>query len=117
MRAISKTKLLALRQCPRKLWLETHHPEMRFDTSEAEDSFDLGNRVGAIARKLFDQKGKGVLIDVERDGYQAWLTRSTAMLRTKQPIFEAGLVGGGGLAFTDVMLPATRKRSACLAYD
>jgi hypothetical protein len=109
MRAISKTNLLAFRQCPRKLWLETHHPEMRLDKSEAEDSFDLGNRVGAIARKLFDPKGKGVLIDVERDGYQASLTRSAAMLRTKQPIFEAGLVGGGGIAFVDVMLPTTRK--------
>jgi hypothetical protein len=109
VRQLSKSKLFAFRQCRRRLWLETHHPELQVDSSAAEASFGLGNRVGATARKLYDPKGSGVLIDVERDGYQASMCRSAAMLRSRQPIFEAGLVAGGALAFVDFMLPTLRK--------
>jgi hypothetical protein len=66
VRQLSKSKLFAFRQCRRRLWLETHHPELQVDSSAAEASFGLGNRVGATARKLYDPKGSGVLIDVER---------------------------------------------------
>ena len=29
MRTLSKSKLLAFRQCPKRLWLEVHRPELR----------------------------------------------------------------------------------------
>jgi hypothetical protein len=31
MRSFSKSKLMALRQCPKRLWLAIHKPELRED--------------------------------------------------------------------------------------
>ena len=52
--ALSKTKLLSLAQCRRKLWLETYSPEL-VDEPSAEKSALLatGNIVGELARKLY----------------------------------------------------------------
>ncbi len=52
--ALSKTKLLSLTQCRRKLWLETYSPELVEDPS-AEKSALLatGNAVGELARQLY----------------------------------------------------------------
>jgi hypothetical protein len=104
---ISKTRLLAFRQCSRRLWLETHHPELRIDSPAAKASFERGNAVGMIARKLYDPDGQGIFIDVEREGFDAALARSAAALSSNLPIFEAGFTGGGGLVFADVMLPVS----------
>lgn len=107
MRAFSKSKLLALRQCPKRLWLEVHHPELREDSAGTEASFQVGFQVGDIARQIYDSKGEGVLIDVGREGFERALSRSAELLKTTQPIFEAGFSAGGALAFADVMLPET----------
>ena len=39
---LSKSKLLAFRQCPKRLWLEVHRPDLREDSSATESSFDVG---------------------------------------------------------------------------
>lgn len=111
MRPISKTKLLAFRQCRRRLWLETHHPELRIDSSTAKESFERGNAVGMIARELYDPDGQGILIDIMREGFDAALAHSADALTSNVPIFEAGFIGGGGLVFADVMLPVNSDGS------
>ncbi len=108
MRMLSKSKLLAFCQCPKRLWLEIHQPKVREDSVATQASFDTGNLVGDIARQLYDPKGKGQLIDVQAEGFAAALARSTELLASGQPIFEAGFSGGGALAFADVMLPARK---------
>lgn len=108
MRTLSKSKLLAFRQCPKRLWLEIHHPELREDSAATQASFDVGHRVGDIAQRLYDPKGKGQLIDPQAEGFAAAIARTLALLDSSQPIFEAGFKAGGVLAFADVMLP-TRK--------
>jgi CRISPR/Cas system-associated exonuclease Cas4 (RecB family) len=105
MLELSKSKLLAFRQCQRRLWLEVHHKELRIDTPDAKESFELGNDVGAIARKHFDPQGQGVIIDVEPAGIDQALAHSALSLASNRPIFEAGFQGGGGIVFADVMLP------------
>jgi hypothetical protein len=105
MNTLSKSKLLAFRQCQRRMWLEVHHGELRVDAPDAEEGFRLGNEVGAIARKHFDPNGQGVIIDVERDGIDVALAHSASLLTANRPIFEAGFRGGGGIVFADVMLP------------
>lgn len=105
MRSFSKSKLMALRQCPKRLWLEIHHPELREDSAAAEARFQVGHQVGDIARRLYDPEGRGALIDIEQDGYDRAFERTRALLDTVQPIFEAGFSAGGALAFADVMLP------------
>ena len=105
MRTLSKSKLLAYRQCPKRLWLEIHHPERRVDSPATQASFAVGHHVGEIAQKLYDPKGKGQLIDAQTEGFAAAFGRSEELLNSSQPIFEAGFAAGGALAFADVMLP------------
>ena len=105
MRTFSKSKLMALRQCPKRLWLEVHRPDLREDSAATEASFQIGYQVGDIAQKIYDPEGLGALIDVQNEGFEQAFTRSKALLQSTQPIFEAGFSAGGALAFSDVMLP------------
>ena len=54
VRTFSKSKLMALRQCPKRLWLEVHRPELREDSSATEAIFQTGHRVGELAQRLYD---------------------------------------------------------------
>lgn len=109
MRIFSKSKLMAYRQCPKRLWLEIHRPELRADSSATQASFKAGHKVGEIAQKLYDPKSKGQLINAQEEGFAIAFARSANLLTSSQPIFEAGFKAGGALAFADVMLP---KRKA-----
>ena len=105
MRNLSKSKILAYRQCPKRLWLEIHKPDLR-DDSGSEAVFAIGHEVGDVARKIYDPDGRGVLIDIEELGHGEALARSAVLLRDGQiPVFEAGMAAGGALAYADVMLP------------
>ena len=105
MRNFSKSKLLARRQCPKRLWLEIHRQDLREDSAATQASFQVGHHVGDIARRIYDPEGLGALIDVGTEGFNAAFARSKELLHTQHPIFEAGFSAGGALAFSDVMLP------------
>ena len=105
MRTFSKSKLLALRQCPKRLWLEIYHPELREDSAATQTSFQIGHQVGDIAQRIYDPEGNGALIDVQSEGFSRAFKRSAELLDGTQVIFEAGFSAGGALAFADVMLP------------
>ena len=64
MRQLSKSKILAYRQCPKRLWLEIHRPELK-DDSSAETAYRIGNEVGEVARRIYDKNGDGVFIDID----------------------------------------------------
>ena len=105
MRTLSKSKLLAFRQCPKRLWLEIHRPDLRQDSSATQARFDTGNQVGDIARRLYDTEGRGELINPQAEGFKEAFARSLALIQSCQPIFEAGFSAAGALAFADVLLP------------
>lgn len=105
MRNLSKSKLIAYRQCAKRLWLEVHRPELREDSAATQTSFKVGNTVGDIARQIYDPKGSGVLLDAQCDGFDAVFKQSEKLLDSAKPIFEAGFAVEGALAFADVMLP------------
>lgn len=105
MRNLSKSKLIASRQCQKRLWLEVHRPDLREDSAATQASFNVGNKVGDIARYIYDPTETGVLLDAQRDGFDAVFKRSAELLTSDQPIFEAGFATHGALAFADVMLP------------
>lgn len=50
---LSKSRLLAFLQCPRRLWLEVHRPGLAMVDLERQAQFEAGNRVGEIARTLY----------------------------------------------------------------
>ncbi len=109
MRTFSKSKLMALRQCPKRLWLEVHRPDLRADSDATETSFQIGFQVGEIAQRIYDPDRRGTLIDIQRDGFERAFARSAELLCTPQVIFEAGFAAGGALAFADVMLPVQKS--------
>jgi hypothetical protein len=110
MRLLSKSKLIAFRQCPKRLWLEIHHPELREDSASTLASYQVGHQVGDIARRIYDPEGRGAVINAQAEGYDAAFARSARLLaESREPIFEAGLRTDGALAFADVMLPVAVK--------
>ena len=109
MRLLSKSKLLAFRQCPKRLWLEIHQPDACENSSATVATFAAGHQVGCIARQIYDPQHKGALIDPQAEGFDAAFARTQALLQTHQPIFEAGFRAQGALAFADVLLPVRRN--------
>ena len=81
---LSKSKLLNFLQCPKRLWLEVHRPELAQVSPATQARFDTGHRVGEIARALYGN-GSGVHIGSSKD--------LSAALRQTQLAFE----GEGGV--------------------
>jgi CRISPR/Cas system-associated exonuclease Cas4 (RecB family) len=105
MRTLSKSKIMSFRQCPKKLWLEIHHPELLKHSEASEANFQIGYQVGAIAQSIYDPQSSGAVIDIKTEGFQQALDRSKELLNSAIPIFEAGFSSSGGLAFADIMMP------------
>lgn len=102
---LSKSKIIAFRQCPKRLWLEIHKPDEAKISTQTQASFNIGHSVGEIARNIYDPQKKGILIDIEKEGFKEALARSQTLTNSDVPILEAGFSGNGLLAFADVMLP------------
>ncbi len=111
MRPLSKSKLVAFRQCPKRLWLEIHKPELAKVSATSEAVFRTGHEVGELAMSLYDPAGVGVLVKLKEEGVAAAVARTTELLQERRPIFEAGFSEAGGLAFCDVLLPESGSQS------
>lgn len=107
-RNLSKSKLIAFRQCPKRLWLEVHQPQLREDSKSTQAIFRTGHEVGELAQRLYDPTGQGELIDLHSEGVGPAIERSKGLLQGNSPVFEAGFAAGGAMAFADVMLPVTQ---------
>lgn len=107
-RVLSKSKLVAFRQCPKRLWLEVHRPELREDSAHAQARFKAGYQVGDIARQRYDPRNKGALLDSQTEGFDEVFVRTRLLLEGNQPIFEAAFRTKEALAFADVLLPVRR---------
>jgi hypothetical protein len=102
--ALSKTKLLSLTQCRRKLWLETYSPELVAEPSAEQTSLlATGNAVGAIARQLYG-RGAGHTVGFER-GLRAAIDQTRALVAAggTAPIFEATFDHEGVSVRVDVL--------------
>ena len=80
---LSKSRLLAYRQCERRLWLEIHRRDLLVVSAQQQARFDAGHRVGELARQLADPDGQGTLFDAQRDGFEAVLRASTQALPSR----------------------------------
>ncbi len=105
MRKLSKSKIMAYRQCERRVWLEVHRPGLREDSSATVAAFVNGHTVGDIARQIYDQAEVGVLINIDELGFNEAFAVTRRHLAGQLPIFEAGFSMPGALAFADVLLP------------
>lgn len=103
---LSKSRITAWRQCPKRLWLQIHRPELLGVSGRAERAFQIGNEAGAIAQRLCPD---GILIEDQNNLAAAIAaTRSALDTHPDRPIFEATFQHDGLLVRADVLLP-TRK--------
>jgi hypothetical protein len=102
--ALSKSKLLSLLQCPRRLWLEVYSPELEEEAAPAaEGALAAGKAVGDVARAIYG-RGGGELVSGAR-GLRAAIERTRELLAAggNSPIFEATFQHDGLVVRVDVL--------------
>ncbi len=110
MRPLSKSKLLAYRQCPKRLWLEIHAPELKVESEQAQARFDQGHEVGDLARFLYDPDEVGEAIVPAFDGWENIYSKTQFLLDFSVPLFEASFEADGAMCMADVLLPTKTGR-------
>ena len=98
---LSKSCILLHRQCPKRLWLKVHRPELEEIDDANQTRFTVGTYVGELAQQLYPD---GVLIDGEDLG-QAVIDTQATLAGEERPIFEATLQADGLLIRADLLLP------------
>ncbi len=100
---LSKSRLLSFLQCPRRLWLEVHQPELAKPSAGAQAVMSAGNLVGDIARRLHPG---GLLIE-HQDRLSEALAETQQLITQKpaRPLFEATFQHEGVLIRADLLLP------------
>ena len=104
---LSKSKMLSGFQCPKRLYLEVHQPELAEVSAGTERLFSNGNLVGEIARR---NQPKGKLIG-HTTGLKTALTQTEAALNStgNTTLFEPAFQHGGALVRADIFLRAGTK--------
>ncbi len=105
MTRLSKSRLLDLRQCERKIWLEVFRGDLKKEIDQSESSFETGHHVGDIARQIYDPPKSGRVFEPKREGYDYVVEITKKLLEVPKPIFEAGFFGDDVLIFADAILP------------
>lgn len=102
MAGLSKSRILAHRQCPKRLWLQTYRPELAETDPGAAVRLAQGAQVGEVARQLYPD---GVLIAGD-DLRQALRDTAEVLARSPQcPVFEATFEHESVLVRVDLLLP------------
>ncbi len=109
---LSKSRLLQHRQCPKRLWLKVHHPELEEVDDGNQARFATGTYVGEVVQQLYPD---GVLIDGDDLG-QAMIDTTAILAGEKRPIFEATFQADGVLIRADLLLPNPLPQAGEGAY-
>ena len=99
---LSKSRLTAFRQCPKRLWLEVHRADLKEESPEVQARYAVGHRVGEIAQHDYPD---GVLIAPGNNLAQA-LADTPPALQQGRPLFEATFEHAGLLVRADLLLPS-----------
>lgn len=100
---LSKSKLLAYLQCPRKVWLQTYSPELEEPSPEAANAMATGRVVGGLARRVYG-RGGGHHVTSER-GLRGAIETTRRLLTEggREPIFEASFDYEGIVVQIDIL--------------
>jgi hypothetical protein len=98
-RTLSKTKLLACQQCPKRLWLELYQSSLEEGSAGMKVRFVTGHHVRNIARTLYDLKSKGTLRGHRTSAFKAAFAETTRLLSGSSPIVNARFSAGGAVTF------------------
>ena len=103
---LSKSRIVAWKQCPKRLWLQIHRPDLLEESGEIGRIFRTGNEVGEVARNLHPD---GILIDDEDLSAALESTKIAMEKHPGRPIFEATFEHEGVLVRADLLLPAKKS--------
>ena len=99
--SLSKSKILSLLQCPKRLWLEQYRPELAEADEARENRLEAGHRVGEVAQGLFP----GGLL-VEGESMEERLGKTRELLGNHPgPLFEAAFRHDNVRVMADILLP------------
>ena len=98
---LSKSRVLAARQCPKRLWLEVNRPDLRVVTADMQRRFDQGHQLNDIVHDLVPG-GRLIEPDVPL-GQALALTKRHLAQRPEQPLFEATFSKHRVLVRADIM--------------
>ncbi|MGF1546743.1 MAG: DUF2779 domain-containing protein [Thiotrichales bacterium] len=104
MTGLSKSRIQVYRQCPKRLWLRIHRPDLGGESAGAAMRLRYGTAVGEVARSLYPG---GVLIDTD-DLSTAMRQTARALAEAPRPLFEATFEAERVLVRVDLLLPAER---------
>lgn len=99
---LSKSRLTAWRQCPRRLWLQIHQSELSEVSHEDEQRFQIGYEVGDVAQQLYPG---GILINDDNLGDAIISTQKALNDHQDRPLFEATFQHEGLLVRCDMLIP------------
>lgn len=113
MKNLSKSKLIAYKQCPKRLWLQVHKSELQQDSAATMVRFNSGAHMGAVAQMLYDPAQTAETINIEETGFSAAFVKTRKALAEGKIIFEAGFSAAGAMAFADVLIPVSINNETC----
>jgi hypothetical protein len=99
---LSKSTIAMFEQCPKRLWLSIHRPELSEEDGSFEERIATGHAVGAIARSLLPN---GTMVDANPLSAALATTRALLDSGHDRPIFEATLEYDGVLVRIDILEP------------
>ncbi|MBK9115012.1 MAG: DUF2779 domain-containing protein [Betaproteobacteria bacterium] len=104
---LSKSRLVAHRQCPKRLWLQVHRPELAQRTEAVENRLAQGHLVGAAAHTLYPE---GRLIGHVTDLAAAVRETQEALAQPGDlTLFEPALRAGPILVRADILIRRERR--------
>jgi predicted RecB family nuclease len=100
---LSKSRLISAWQCPKRLHLEKHHPELGEVSSQTESLFATGHEVGAIAQAYY---GTPDSVEIAFD-FKTMVAETRRLIDGDAdfPIFEATFRHENVLIRADVLIP------------
>jgi hypothetical protein len=102
---LSKSRIISAWQCPRKLHLERHHPELGEVSAQVESLFATGHQVGAISQQLY---GTLDSVEIPFNRNMSQMVQETRELidgGADFPVFETTFQYDGVLVRVDVLIP------------
>lgn len=100
---LSKSKLMAFEQCPKRLWLQVHQPEKADIAPATLEKFAQGHRLGELARSFVPG---GMLVTPVFDVQQALSTTTDLLrLRPARPLLEAAFRRDDVFVRVDILQP------------
>ncbi len=102
---LSKSRITLFEQCPKRLWLSVHRPELSEESAAVQLSFAAGHEVGALACALLPG---GHMVEADK-GLQAAIVETASLIADgwRQPIFEATFAHDDVLVRADLMIPSS----------